>query len=476
MIATENKISKESEGLLWLVAMAVFMETLDSTIINTALPAMALDLNESPIRMYGVAMSYSLTLAMLIPASGWIAERFGIRRIFMRAIMIFCLGSLCCALSQTFTQLIASRVLQGIGGSMLLPLGRLAVLRSFPRDKYLAAISFVAVPGLVGPLIGPTLGGFLVSVASWHWIFLINIPIGLLGLYVTPKYMPVFERLTFARFDYVGFILLTLFMVATSLALEGLSGFGLPVSAVVVLAALGLAALVSYVLHATNRKTPLFSLDLFRSRTYSIGLAANLFARIGTGGIPFLIPMLLQIGFGMSALDSGLTMTPIAIAAILSKRMVTRVIVAFGYRKFLLSNTLAVGFMIMSFALISESQPLWIRILQFAVFGMVNSLQFSAMNSLTLKDLAARDASSGNSLYSMVQMLSLSFGVACAGSLLSIFSEKYGVLQLGSHNLFSIRATFLVVGVVTCVSGLLFLQLSQEARTKVVKPVMDVDT
>lgn len=475
MISSDNKVNPESNGLLWLVAIAVFMETLDSTIVNTALPAIARDLNESPLHMYAVSMAYALTLALLIPASGWIADRFGIRRMFMNAIIVFSIGSICCALSQSFPQLILSRVLQGVGGSMLLPLGRLAVLRSFPRDKYLAAISFVAIPGLVGPLIGPILGGLLVEIATWHWIFLINIPVGLIGLIATPKFMPIFHRYTSARFDYVGFSLLAGFMLMTSLALEGLSGSLLPTAAVIVLAALGLAAVICYILHATHHEDPLFSLDLFRNRTYSIGLAANLFARIGTAGMPFMIPLLLQVAFHLSALEAGLTMVPIAVAAIISKRMATRVINKLGYRQFLLTNTLLVGFSIMSFALITEGQPKLVRILQLGFFGMVNSLQFSAMNSLTMKDLDVRDASSGNSLFSMMQMLAMSFGVACAGSVLTIFTEKYGVE--GVANLHAFKATFIVLGTLTCVSGLIFLQLSERTKPDPIeKPQIEVQS
>ena len=452
--------------MLWLVAFGFFMETLDSTIVNTALPSMARDLSESPIHMYAVTISYSLTIALLIPASGWVADRFGVRRVFMTAIALFSLGSLSCALSHSLVQLVGSRVLQGLGGSMLLPVGRLAVLRCFPREKFLAAISFVAIPGLIGPLIGPTLGGVLVEAASWHWIFLINLPIGAVGLVATALHMPTLEGATRRAFDWRGYAMLAGFMVMTSLAIEGLSGLRLPTASVLVLAIFGLAALISYGFHATRFPAPLFSLDLFKTRTFAIGLAGNLLSRIGSSGMPFLIPMLLQTCFGFTPSQSGLTMVPTALAAILSKRAVTRVIEKLGYRRFLTINTLLVGGAIASFATMSAIEPIWLRLIRLSIFGMVNSLQFSAMNSLTLKDLDSSGASSGNSLLSMTQMLALSMGVTCAGAVLTIFTDRFGGAGSGADAARAFHATFVVVGAMTCASSWIFLQLSPAQRLR----------
>src|SRR6478735_12443555 len=222
--AAVNPVRK---SLLWLVAIGFFMQTLDATIINTALPAMAASLGESPLRMQSVVVAYSLTMAMLIPASGWIADRFGTRRIFFAAIVLFVLGSVLCALSRGIGQLVAARVVQGMGGALLLPVGRLALLRTVPRAEFLAAMSFVAVPGLIGPLLGPTLGGWLVQYASWHWIFLINVPVGLAGCVATLYFMPDLRAALQRRFDGVGYAMLAFGMVAVSLAIDGVSGLGL---------------------------------------------------------------------------------------------------------------------------------------------------------------------------------------------------------------------------------------------------------
>jgi len=217
--ATEKSLNT----LLWLVAVGFFMQTLDATIVNTALPAMARSLGESPLRMQSVVVAYSLTMAMLIPASGWIADRFGTRRVYVSAIALFVIGSVACALSNSLTQLVIARVLQGLGGAMLLPVGRLAVLRSFPRQMFLPAISFISIPGLIGPMIGPTLGGWLVEVASWHWIFLINVPVGVVGCVATLIAMKGEPAERVARFDIAGYVLLAFGMVSVSLALDGLA-------------------------------------------------------------------------------------------------------------------------------------------------------------------------------------------------------------------------------------------------------------
>jgi EmrB/QacA subfamily drug resistance transporter len=451
--------------LLWLVAIAVFMETLDSTIVNTALPTIARSLGENPLQMYAIIIAYSLTLAVLIPATGWMADRFGTRRIFMTAVTIFTLGSMTCAASQNLVMLVAARVLQGIGGSMMLPVGRLAVLRAFPNEKYLNAISFVAIPGLIGPLIGPTLGGWIVEYASWHWIFLLNVPVGLAGIIYTHKYMPDFRNENSKPFDFTGFAMLSLGMVGISVSLDGFSELGWAQSIVIVMVAFSLAALTSYWLHASRNANALFSLRLFDNDAYRIGLLGNLFARIGSGSMPFLIPTLLQLSIGYSPAQAGMMMIPVAFMSIASKRIVQGLIHRYSYRRFLMLNTIFLGSSIASFAFVSPFHPAWVTALQLAVFGMVNSLQFTAMNSLTLKDVPAQYASQGNSLYSMVQMLSMSLGTAAAGALLTAFAQLHGEKSSTSADAFF--KTFITMGLVTCASAWIFAQLSPRIKAPV---------
>ena len=451
--------------LPWLVAVGFFMQTLDTTIVNTALPAMAHSLGERPLRMQSVVIAYALTMAMLIPASGWLADRFGTRRTFFSAILLFIVGSLLCAASHTLLQLTGARVVQGAGGAMLLPVGRLAILRAFPRERLLAAMSFIAIPGLIGPLVGPTLGGWLVEVASWHWIFLINVPIGLAGCICTFALMPD-SRASVAPFDLGGYMLLAVGMVAVSFAVDGLSELSLRHATVLLLLVFGLASLTAYWLRAPQQRYPLFPASVFHTPTFSIGLLGNLFARLGSSSMPFLTPLLLQVSLGYSPFHAGLMMLPTSAAAILSKRLVTPIIQRVGYRRMLVTNTLLVGAAMASLALLTAHEALTLVVLQLALFGLVNSLQFTAMNTVTLKDLAGPEASSGNSLLSMVQMLAMSLGVAAAGGLLTTFEDVFG----RTHSLLAFHGTYLCVGLMTAVSAWIFWQLPPDTRASVPQP------
>jgi EmrB/QacA subfamily drug resistance transporter len=451
--ATRQPTERSLTVMLWLVATGFFMQTLDSTIVNTALPAMATSLGELPLRMQSVVIAYSLTMAVMIPVSGWLADKLGTRKVFFSAILVFTIGSLLCANAQTLNQLVLFRVLQGVGGAMLLPVGRLAVLRTFPAERYLPALSFVAIPGLIGPLIGPTLGGWLVKIASWHWI----------GCATTFFFMRDSRDPDTAKFDFKGYLLLVVGMVAISFALDGRTELGIQQATVLVLLILSLAAFVAYGLHAVRDPHPLFSLDLFKIHTFSVGLLGNLFARLGSGAMPYLIPLLLQVSLGYSAFEAGLMMLPVAAAGMTSKRLATRLITRYGYRRVLVTNTVLVGLAMASFALTSAGQPLWLRLVQLAFFGGVNSMQFTAMNTLTLKDLGTGGASSGNSLFSLVQMLSMSLGVTIAGALLAAFTGLIHKVT-EANSLPAFHATFLCVGIITAGSAWIFAQLAADIR------------
>ncbi|SOD23864.1 drug resistance transporter, EmrB/QacA subfamily [Variovorax sp. YR752] len=455
--AAVNPVRK---SLLWLVAVGFFMQTLDATIINTALPAMAASLGESPLRMQSVVVAYALTMAMLIPASGWIADRFGTRRIFFSAIVLFAAGSVLCALSHGLGQLVAARVVQGLGGALLLPVGRLALLRTVPRGEFLQAMSFVAIPGLIGPLLGPTLGGWLVQYASWHWIFLINVPVGLLGCIATLKYMPDLRGVVQKRFDSVGYAMLAFGMVAISLSLDGV---GLRQGGVMVVLIFGFASIVAYWLRASRTPEPLFAPSLFHVPTLSIGLIGNLFSRLGSSCMPFLVPLLLQVSMGYSPVRAGLMMLPIALAGMAMKRFATPLITRHGYRKVLVVNTILVGCTMASFGLTAPGQPMVLHVLQLLAFGAVNSLQFTAMNTITLKDLDGSMASSGNSLLSMVQMLAMSLGVAAAGAVLAGYNGIFGT-EMPAHTLDAFQATFASMGLITVASAMIFWHLPSEVR------------
>lgn len=454
--------ARSMAGLPWIAAMAFFMQSLDATILNTALPAIAASLHRSPLAMQSAVISYTLTVAMLIPVSGWLADRFGTRKVFIFAVSLFSLGSLACALSGSLMVLVISRVVQGIGGAMMMPVARLALLRAYPRNELLPVLNFVTMPGLVGPVLGPLLGGMLVTWATWHWIFLINIPIGIIGIICARKYMPDFN-LPARRFDLVGFLLFGLGLVGISSGVE-LLGEKL-VSATVALGVLatGCVLLLLYIRHARRHPAPLLPLSLFKIRTFSVGISGNVASRLGTGCIPFLMPLMLQVGFGYSALIAGCMMAPTALGSILAKSTVTRTLSQYGYRRTLIAVTLFIGLMVASFALQSASWNIFALLIPLFILGIAMSTQFTAMNTITLGDLTDNNASSGNSMLAVTQQLAIGFGVAVSAAMLRFYENFSGSTLSNFH------ATFLTMGGLGVLSALIFLYLKPEDGLNLIK-------
>jgi EmrB/QacA subfamily drug resistance transporter len=451
--------ARTARVLPWLVAIAFFMQTLDGTILNTALPAMARDLAEDPLRMQGVVIAYMLTVALLIPASGWVADRFGTRPVFFSAIVLFTLGSLLCAMSTSFNQLVLSRVVQAVGGALMLPVGRLVILRAYPRSEFVRVMTFIALPGMVGPLMGPTLGGWLVQYASWHWIFLINLPVGLIGCIAAFRFMPDLKSAERMRFDTVGFLLFGGAMVLITIALEGLGEMQMPHARVMLLVAIGSACLAAYWLRAGHIDKPLFSPTLFHTRSFAVGIFGNLFARLGSGALPFLLPLLLQVALGYSPSHAGMTMIPLALGAMFIKPLAKPLIDRLGYRRILIGNTLLLGSLIASLATIDGQTSTVLLLLHLSLIGMVNSMQFTAMNTVTLVGLSNQNASSGNSLLSVVVQLSMSLGVASAGALLGGFTVPGAD---GTALLEAFHLTFLCIGAMSMLAASLFFQLDSK--------------
>ncbi|MEL4016055.1 multidrug transporter subunit MdtD [Dryocola clanedunensis] len=458
-----TKSARSMAGLPWIAAMAFFMQALDATILNTALPAIAHSLGRSPLAMQSAIISYTLTVAMLIPVSGWLADRFGTRRVFMIAVSLFTLGSFACAMSGSLSQLVVFRVVQGIGGAMMMPVARLALIRAYPRSELLPVLNFVTMPGLVGPILGPLLGGVLVTWASWHWIFLINIPIGLLGLLYARKYMPNFTTPR-RSFDMTGFLLFGLSLVLISSGME-LFGERIVASYIGILIILGgLLLLMTYIWHARRHPTPLIALPMFKTRTFSVGIIGNLASRLGTGCVPFLMPLMLQVGFGYTALIAGCMMAPTAIGSLLAKSTVTQVLRWFGYRKTLVGVTMVIGLLIAQFSLQSPGMEVWMLILPLFILGMAMSTQFTAMNTITLADLTDENASSGNSVLAVTQQLSISLGVAVSAAVLRMYE---GIDNFNTVEQF--HYTFLTMGAVTLVSALVFLLLRPKDGRNMIK-------
>lgn len=295
---THQAVQPEFRLLVLLVSIGFFMQALDTTIVNTAIPVMAIQLNENPLQMHGVIVAYVLSVAAFIPLSGWLADRFGIRNTYLAAMVIFSLASLGCGLSQTLDQLLICRVIQGMGGALLMPVGRLALLKIIPRSQFLSAMSLMSLAGLIGPLMGPTLGGWLVEVATWHWIFLINLPMGVLGVIMALKVMPNQKEPTVKSFDLGGFILLMIAMVGLSLGIENIAAPQYSGWISISLLVIGSLATLGYAYHAHNHQNALFHGRLFRYKIFSIGILGNFFARLGSNAIPFILPLMLQVAFG----------------------------------------------------------------------------------------------------------------------------------------------------------------------------------
>ncbi|WP_145535580.1 multidrug transporter subunit MdtD [Yersinia alsatica] len=457
------KSARSMAGLPWIAAMAFFMQALDATILNTALPSIAESLNRSPLTMQSAIISYTLTVAMLIPVSGWLADRFGTRRVFIVAVSLFTFGSFLCALSDSLPFLVTSRVIQGVGGAMMMPVARLALIRAYPRSELLPVLNFVTIPGLVGPVMGPLLGGLLVTYATWHWIFILNIPIGLLGIFYARKYMPDFTMPKRA-FDFIGFLLFgsSLVMISVSLEIMGRPDIAdyLPAATMVG----GLLMLLFYVFHAKNHPNPLIGLPLFKTRTFSVGIAGNVASRLGTGCVPFLMPLMLQVGFGYSAIIAGCMMAPTAIGSMMAKSVVTQVLRSLDYRKVLVGVTVIIGILIALFSLQSPGMSPWLMILPLFILGMAMSTQFTAMNTITLADLTDNNASSGNSVLAVTQQLAISFGVAISAVVLRF----YDGLSVG-NNVDHFHYTFITMGMVTLLSSAVFLLLKPKDGNNLIK-------
>ncbi len=449
---------------LWIVAFGFFMQTLDTTIVNTAIPAMAHDLNVSPLHMHSVIVSYVLTVAVTLPLSGWLADRFGVRNIFFYAIVLFSLGSLLCAFATSLDQLVMARVVQGIGGAMMVPVGRLTVMKIVPREQYMSAMTFVTLPGQIGPLLGPALGGILVEYASWHWIFLINIPVGIIGAIATLLLMPNYTMQT-RRFDFLGFVLLAVGMATLTLALDGQRSAGGSPLLLCLLILLGVFSLLFYLMHGRNNDNALFSLKLFDNRIYAIGLLGSFTGRIGSGMLPFMTPIFLQVGLGFSPFHAGLMMIPMVLGNMGIKRVVVRIVNLFGYRNALVGGTLALALVVVLFPVVALLGWIWLLPVVLLLQGMVNAIRFSSMNTLTLKELPDELASSGNSLLSMIMQLSMSIGVTVAGLLLGAFGHGAVSDSAATHQTF--MYTYLCMALVIALPALVFWRVPADVSKNV---------
>ena len=455
-----NKIEEKEKAavnlLPWVTAVAMFIQSLDGTILNTSLPSIARDMQYSPTQMHSVIVTYTLTLAMFIPLSGWLADKFGTRTMFMIAVGLFITGSLFCALSVDLTTFNLARVVQAIGASMMVPVARLAILYQYPKKELLKTMNFITIFGLLGMVVGPSLGGFLSDNFSWHWIFLVNVPIGLIGISMAYRIMPNFKHAV-GRFDFRGLIYFSLALIFITMVLE-LIGRG-RTHILMILGLLFLSGLLSvfYFIHYKRTEKPIIDLRLLNIRTLKVGLTGSLITRLSIGGLPLLLPLMLQTSFGYSASVSGLLLLPSALANVAIKPFMVRIIKFFGYRTVLISNTILLGIILIILGFVSRETPIVYYIILMVFYGIFTSIQMSAMNTITLSDLDQNTASGGNTMLVIMQQLSVSFGVSIASLVLSLFQS--GIFEMNVTNAF--QYTFITLAIFTILSSITFSKLSK---------------
>ena len=447
-----------------VVATALFMENTDSTVIATALPAIARSLNEDPIALKLALTAYLVSLAIFIPISGWMADRYGARTVFRAALVVFMTGSLACAASGSLPAFVAARFVQGLGGAMMVPVGRLVILRAVPKSELVSALAYLTIPALIGPVMGPPLGGLITTYLDWRWIFFINIPIGLAGIVLSSIYFENIREPERPALDVVGFLLSGAGLATLMLGLASLGRHLLP--DLVSWGCLGGGAilLALYFAHSRRVAHPVIRLDLLRYPTFRAAVTGGSLFRIGTGAIPFLLPLMLQIGFGLDPLQSGLLTFAAAAGALLIKIIGPRILRAYGFRRIMLFNAVvASGFLAVN-GLFTAQTPHWIIIATLLVGGCVRSLQFTCVNAIAYADLETRDMSAATSLASVVQQLSLSLGVSIGALALETAAAREGRSSIEAADFWP---AFVTVALISLASLFAFRRLAPDAGAEV---------
>jgi EmrB/QacA subfamily drug resistance transporter len=443
-----------------IVAVALFMENMDSTVIATSLPAIAADIGTNPLALKLALTSYLLSLAVFIPMSGWTADRFGARTVFAAAIAIFMVGSLGCAISSSLLDFVIARILQGMGGAMMMPVGRLVLVRTIDKRELVNAMAWVTVPALVGPLIGPPVGGFITTYASWHWIFLINIPIGLLGIALVIRFIDPVRAEELEPFDGVGMLLASLGVAGLAFGLS-VAGLDLvPWSVVAALIGGGAIAMTAYVFHARKVKAPPLDFKLTRYPTFGAALIGGFLFRLGIGALPFLLPLMLQIGFGMTPFHSGLVTFATAVGALGMKAVAARIITRFGFRAVLIVVGLISSAFLGACAGFTPATPLWLIFLVLLIGGFFRSLEFTSINTIAYADVSARELSRATSLMSVAQQLAISTGVAVGALVVESTLHWRGATELSAGDFWP---AFIVVALISTSSAFFFARLPHDA-------------
>ncbi|KTD66389.1 multidrug efflux protein [Legionella santicrucis] len=446
--------------ILFTVALAMFMEAVDTTIINTAIPVMARSLDVDPIDLKLALISYLLSLAIFIPISGWVADKFGIKAVFITALTVFTLSSIWCGFTHNLWELICARIAQGVGGSFTVPIGRLIIFRTSKRHELITKMTMVIMVASVGMMLGPLLGGIITYRFSWRWIFWVNIPVGILTIGLASKLLPSFSPRQVPPLDKLGFVLFGSGLAVLTFGLSMFSESNITITQTSMMLITAVLLLGGYTRHSYKRKHPIVQVELLYTRTFCISVLGNLLTRLSFGGIPFLLPLLLQIGLGYSSSLSGLLLTPIALGVFLVKPFSVYILRWLGYKNLLMINTFLVSLSLLSFFSINTNSSIYdIAILTFA-YGFLVSLQYTGMNSLAYANINENDLSAATSIMSTIQQLSQSFGLAVSAILIDFFTYKYSVHQAFSVKIF--HDTFITLGILTFFSGIIFTFLKKE--------------
>jgi EmrB/QacA subfamily drug resistance transporter len=443
-----------------IVAIALFMENMDSTIIATSLPAIAADIGANPLALKLAVTSYLLSLAVFIPVSGWMADHFGTRTVFRAAIATFVLGSIGCALSGSLTDFVIARIVQGIGGAMMTPVGRLILVRSFSKRDLIGAMAWLSTPALIGPMLGPPVGGFITTYASWHWIFIINVPIGLIGIALVSRYFDNLKAEKPERFDFVGMVLSGVGIggVAFGFSIAGLNFLPWQVSAALIL--IGAGALVGYVFHARRAVNPVIDLTLFRIATFRASVVGGFMFRLGVGALAFLLPLMLQLGFHFTPFQSGLITFATAIGAMSMKLGVASILRRIGFRNVLVANAVISSVFLGACAAFTASTPLTIMFVVLLIGGFFRSLEFTCINTIAYADVEPARAGHATSLSSVAQQLSVSTGVAVGALLVETSLRLKAEPNIAADDF---PLAFLIVAVISTASALVFMRLPKDA-------------
>jgi EmrB/QacA subfamily drug resistance transporter len=454
---TENsRVSKLPIVIALVVGCAFFMEGLDSTMIAVSIPAMAKSLGQSPLRLNLVITTYLLSLAVFIPVSGWIADRYGARRVFCAAVLIFAGGSALCGLATSLPMLVAMRVIQGFGGAMMSPVGRLILLRSFPRASFVSAMNWMTIPAMIGPTVGPIVGGFLTSYASWRWIFYLNIPIGVMSCVLALWLFENFRAPAPARFDLVGFAISGIGLFLLEFGIENLGRPIIPRAAGAALFPLALLALWAYRRHARSFPAPVLDLNLLKIKTFQIGTLTGGICRMGMDAAPFMLPLLFQVGFGMSPVTAGVLTFSSTLGAMAVRSVSGTVLRYLGFRRTLVSGALLAAATTAAFALLGAGTPYWIVVLFVLVSGCIRSLQYLALNTITYADVPSAALSRATGVSGVAQQVARGFGVAIGAALLALIAGSHTV-TIGDF-----RIAFVLIALLPLASVLGFRRLAED--------------